>query len=806
MLPDHARVVIVGGGSVGCGLLYHLAKEGWADCVLIEKSELTSGSTWHAAGMTTHCIANEAVARMGDYSIELFQKLEEETGQSVTWHNCGSLRLAYDDDELDYLHYILSVGRALGHPMDVIGPDEIRTLHPFYKLDGVQAALSTPADGHVDPAGATLALAKGARQRGAKIIRHNRVVNIEAQPGGEWRVETEQGVIICEIVVNAGGTFARQIGQWVGLDLPIVCFAHQYFITEPIPELAELTRELPILRDDHEISVYTRQEQGSVLMGIYRDPHVVWLEGTPWESENELFEADFDSIMPSLDVALERFPLVSDKGIKQVINGAITYVPDGSMLLGPAPGLRNFWCACGVPTGVGWGPGIGKYLAQWIVHGSAEINMRQFDPRRFGEWAGYDYAIEKVGEDYVIRHHVAFPGRDRPAARPVRQSALYETLKARGAVFEQMFGWERPLWFALDGVPRRHLESFRRTPAAEMISRETRTVREKVGLLDLSGFGKLEVSGLDSEALLDRLTTNHVPSNVGGIVLTYLLNESGTIEAELTCIRLDSRKFYLLFSCFDEIRVLDWLRQHRAPAETLEISNVSDQYGCISIAGPLSRAVLQSVSTADFSNERFPRFTAREITVAEKRVRALRLSIVGELGWELHVPMNDLLPVYDALWEAGQAHGIGNFGIAAITAMRMEKAIMGTRELNSTTTLHEAGMTRFAKLAKDHFVGRDALQSQMNAKPAKALVYLKIDTDDADCHGSEAVSADGRVVGSITSCAFGPYVNQTLAFAYVDTDYSTPGTDLQVMVLGQVRHGRVLAAAAYDPDNRRLLM
>ncbi len=806
MLPSHARVVIVGGGSVGCSLLYHLSKEGWADCVLIEKSELTSGSTWHAAGLTTHCIANEAIARMGGYSIDLFQKLEQETGQSVTWHGCGSLRLAYTDDELDYLLYILSVGRALDHPMDIIGPNEIRALHPFYKLDGVKAALSTPADGHVDPAGATAALAKGARQRGAKVIRHNRVLNIEAQPNGEWCVLTEQGAITCEFVVNAGGTFARQIGKWVGLDLPIVCSAHEYLITEAVPELAELTRELPILRDDHEISVYSRQEQGSVLMGIYRDPHPVWLEGTPWESENELFEADYDSIMPSLEVALERFPLVADKGIKQVVNGAITYVPDGSMLLGPAPGLKNFWCACGVPIGVGWGPGIGKYLAQWIVHGSAQINMRQFDPRRFGRWAGYDYAIEKVKEDYVIRHQVPFPGRDRPVGRPVRQSTLFERLRSSGAVFEQMFGWERPAWFARNGVPQRHFESFRRTPAVQMIEHETQVVREKVGLLDLSGFAKLEVSGVGAESFLDRLTTNHLPRNIGGVTLTYLLNDKGTIESELTCTRLTQERFYLLFSSFDEIRVLDWLHQHKAPGETVDISNVSDEFGVIAIAGPLSRSVLQAVTTAGLSNEHFPWFTAQEITVAGKRVRALRLSVVGELGWELHVLMTDLLAVYNALWQAGQADGIDNFGIAALTAMRLEKAIKGTRELNTTSNLREANMMAFVKLEKNRFVGRDAVQIQAEEDPLQTFVYLTVDVEDADCHGSEAVLVDSRLIGSITSCAYGPHLGQTLAFAYIDADYAAPGTELQVMALGKIRDARVLPAPAYDPENRRFHM
>ena len=808
MLLGHARVVIIGGGIVGCSLLYHLAKAGWSDCVLVEKAELTSGSTWHAAGAITHSIANQAVARMAGYGIDLYQTLEQETGQSVSWHGCGSLRLAYTSDQLDFLEYILSVGRALGHPMEIIGPEEIERLHPFYRHPSIKAALHTPADGHVDPAGATLALAKGARQLGARVVRHNRVLGLQQAVADGWRVITEQGDILCETVVNAGGTYARQIGRWVGLDLPVVCAAHQYLVTEPIPELANLNHEIPLIRDGHEISAYFRQERNSLLMGFYEksEPHLVWLDGTPWSSESELFEPDLDPILPSIEIATKRMPILADVGIRRVVNGAIMYTPDGTMLLGPAPGLRNFWCACGVSVGIAWGPGVGKYLAQWMVQGGADINMRPFDPRRFGRWATYDYAIEKVKEDYVLRHEVAFPGRDRPAARPVRRSALYGRLREGGAVFEQMFGWERPLWFAREGTPPEHVNGFRRTVMHEMIAHEVNAVRERVGVLDLSGFGKIDICGPDAAAFLDRLTTNRLPRSDGGIALTYLLNKQATIEAELTCTRLAADRFFLLFAALDETRVLDWLSDNKRASENVILANRSDEIGCLLVAGPSSRDTIGCLTDADLSSGRFRPLTGREISIAGCAVRALRVSLVGELCWELHARMEDLPALYDALCDVGAPFGIEDFGTAALNGMRFEKAFKGTRELNGTSSLVETGMMRFAKFDKGDFVGRSALLQKAETVPTARCVYLDVETRDSDCHGSEAVFREGQIVGSVSSGAFGPTVQRSLAFAFVATDSAHAGTELDLMLLGELRRARVRDGAAYDPTNERVLM
>ncbi|MEO1274979.1 MAG: FAD-dependent oxidoreductase, partial [Pseudomonadota bacterium] len=514
-LPSHARVVIIGGGIMGCGLAYHLAHEGWTDIVLLEKAELTSGSTWHAAGQITHSTSSFGLGKCVGYNIDLYSKvLEEETGQSVTWHGCGSLRLAYTQDELDWLKQTISVGKGLGFPMQIVSPEEIRALHPFYNLEGVKAALHTPDDGHVDPSGAAMALAKGARQLGARIIRRCRATNVTQAASGEWQVETEQGTITCQHVVNAGGTYARQVAAWSGYDLPATSMTHHYLVTDTVPEFQALDHELPVVRDDRLVSGYIRMEQKSGLIGIYEkaNPNTVWEDHCPWEAENELFEADYDRIMPWLENAMERMPILAELGIKREVHGAISHPPDGNPLIGPAPGLQNYWCCCGTQIGIGWGPGLTRELARWMVHGAAEISMREFDPRRFGAYANKDYQVTKAKEDYLLRHEIPFPHFNRLEARPVKPSALYEDLKAEGAVFEEVYGHERPRWFAPEGTAAADIYGFNRSPALhDIIAAECRAVQERAGIMDISAFSKVEVSGPHAAAFLDALLPNRLP-------------------------------------------------------------------------------------------------------------------------------------------------------------------------------------------------------------------------------------------------------------------------------------------------------
>ncbi len=788
---------------MGCGLAYHLAHEGWRDILLLEKAELTSGSTWHAAGQITHSTSSFGLGRCVDYNIGLYAgKLEQETGQSVTWHGCGSFRLAYSDDEMDWLRHTLSVGRALGFNIELVGPERIRELHPFYNLEGVQGALHTPDDGHADPSGITQALATGARQQGVKIVRRCRTTDIKQLPSGEWKVTTELGDVTCEHVVNAGGTYARQMGEWSGLQLPMTSMTHHYFVTDTVPQFLELKRELPVIRDDKLVSGYIRMEQKSGLIGIYEkeNPNAVWLDECPWEAENELFEADYDRVMPWLENAIDRMPIFTELGIKREVHGAISHPPDGNPLIGPAPGVKNYWCCCGTQIGIGWGPGLTRELARWMVHGAADISMREFDPRRFGDYADKDWQVIKAEEDYCLRHEIPFPHFNRLAGRPVKPSPLYERLKAKGAVYEEVYGHERPRWFARESTAQEDHYSFRRNVVHDMVAAEVKVVREAVGIMDISAFTKVEVSGPEAESFLDRLVPNRLPKKVGGIALTHLLNRRGRIEIELTVVRLVEDRFYLVCAAFFEQRLLDHLAQQR-DGETVEIIKRSDDWAAITIQGPRSRDVLAAATPALLNNANFRWLCAREIEIAGKEMWAFRMSYAGELGWEIHGPREDMLAVYDALWAAGEAHGIADYGSFAMNVLRMEKGFKGASELTNEVTLPEADVMRFVKLDKD-FLGKAETEVSLGSALPWVCAYLAIEADDrTDGHGGEAVLLNGAVVGTTSSVAYGHSVGSILAFAYVKPEAADTETDLEVVIMGEARKARVLGTAAYDPEN-----
>jgi len=803
MVPSQARVVIIGGGIMGCGLAYHLAHQGWTDVVLLEKAELTSGSTWHAAGQITHSTSSHALGRCVGYNIGLYSKvLETETGQSVTWHGCGSLRLAYTDDELDWLRQTISVGKGLGFPMEIVGPGRIRELHPFYNLDGVKAALHTPDDGHVDPAGAAFALAKGARQLGVKIVRRCRATNVTRGPKGEWLVETEQGPIACEHVVNAGGTYARQVARWSGYDLTATSMTHHYLVTDAVPEFQALDRELPVVRDDRLVSGYIRMEQKSGLIGIYEkaNPNTVWEDHCPWEAEHELFEPDYDRIMPWLENAMARMPVLAELGIKREVHGAISHPPDGNPLIGPAPGLRNYWCCCGTQIGIGWGPGLTRELARWIVHGAADINMREFDPRRFGAYADQTYQVTKAKEDYLLRHEIPFPHFNRLAGRPVKPSPLHDDLEAAGAVMEEVYGHERPRWFAPEGVEAKDIYGFRRTALHDIVGAEVRAVRERAGIMDISAFAKVEVSGPDAAAFLDRLLPNRLPAT-GRVGLSHILNANGRIELECTVARLAADRFYLVCAAFFEQRLNDNLTFARA-GENVTMANRSTGWGALALNGPRARDILAACTPADLSNAGFPWMAVREIAIGGHRLRAFRMSYAGELGWELHGPRDAILGAFRALTAAGRPHGLANYGSFAMNAMRMEKAFRGAGELTNEVTLPEADVMRFVRMEKD-FRGKAGTQASLAGPLPWLCAYLEVEADGrSDGNGGEAVLAGRRQVGAVSSIAFGHSVGKLLAFAYLRPDCARPGTALEILIMGEPRKARVLAGPAYDPESR----
>ncbi|MEC3862644.1 FAD-dependent oxidoreductase [Mesobacterium sp. TK19101] len=800
--PTQARVVIVGGGVMGVGLAYHLGHEGWGpDTVLLEKAELTSGSTWHAAGQITHSTSSYSLGKCVDYNIGLYSgALEAETGQAVTWHGCGSFRLAYTPDEMDWLRHTLSVGRSLGFNIALVGPEKVAELHPFYNLDGVLGALHTPDDGHVDPTNVTMALAAGARQKGVRIFRHTRATNITQLPSGEWLVETEKGAIICEHVVNAGGTYARQMGEWSGLQLPMTSMTHHYFVTEPVPEFANLDRELPVIRDDRKVSGYIRMEQKRGLTGIYEkeNSNSVWHDECPWDYENWLFDADYDRVMPWLEESLNRMPIFADLGITREVHGAISHPPDGNPLIGPAPGVRNYWCCCGTQIGIGWGPGLTRELARWMVHGAAGISMRDYDPRRFGSYATKEWQIIKAHEDYKLRHEIPFPHFNRLAGRPVKPSPLYDRLKDKGAVYEEVYGHERPRFFA-KGIDQRDHYGFGRTPVHDVVGAECRAVREAVGIMDISAFTKVQVEGSGAADLLDRLTANRLPQKVGGIGLTHILNRAGTIELETTVVKLGEGRYYLVCAAFFEQRLLDHLAAHRT-GEDVTITCLSTDWAALALNGPRARDVLAACTDADLSNAGFRWLSAREITVAGVTLWALRLSYAGELGWELHIPRDGALTVYDALIEAGQGLGITDYGSFAMNSLRMEKAFKGAGELTNEVTLAEADVLRLARTDKD-YLGK---AKTLNPERRWVCAYLEIDPDGGhDGHGGEPVLIDGTVVGSTASVAYGHTVGKILAFAYIRPEANLPGQEVEVIIAGQPRAGRILGAAAFDPESQR---
>ncbi len=803
-MKQHARVVVIGGGALGAGLLYFLTKEGWDDIVLIEKGELTSGSTWHAAGLIPHFIGGLSMAKVHQEGPALYRTLEAETGQATGWHGCGAIRLALTDEEVDWFHYVKGILDTVGSECHLISPSEILKLHPLLVVDDVKLGFYTPNDGHTDPASATNAMAAGARQGGATIYRHTRVTGTRLLDNGEWEVTTDQGTIVCEHLVNAAGSFAKQIGEWVGLDLPIVNMEHHYLVTENLAEVEALDHEPPVVRDP-KASCYYRQEQQGILIGPYERANAqAWgLDGVDWSFDMELLSPALERLETSLAHAAERIPCWTNAGIKRVVNGPITHTPDGGFLLGPAESLKNYWLCCGASIGITQGPGCGKYLAQWMVHGQTEINVRDMDPRRYGKWASGDYAIAKSVDEYQQMYQPHLPGEYRDAGRPTRVTPLYQKLKQAGAVYADTFGWERAKWYASDGVEEEY--GFRRNNSFDAVAKECRAVREAVGLTDLSSFAKYEVTGKDAFTFLERICANRVPAKDGGIVLSQMLTTLGGIESEatVTCLSLDH--YYLLSGAVAELHDLDWLIQHIEEGEDVTVRNVTDDYGVLVITGPRSRDVLSGLTDAGLTNDDgFTWMSAREISVAGIDVRALRVSYVGELGWELHCPMDRIADLDDALMQAGKDHGIRRFGTYAMNSLRLEKAYKGWgSELTTEISLVESDMLRFARKSGG-YIGAEVVEQKTRDGVPIHLVYCEVEATDADPMGNEPVLDGENIVGVTTSGGYGHCVQKSLAFAYVNTGFEAPGTTFDIRILGERRKATVLSEAVWDSENERL--
>lgn len=798
-MKSHARVVVIGGGIMGAGLLYHLAKEGWTDVMLVEKGELTSGSTWHAAAFIPHFIGNPAMAKIHSYASKIYKELEAETGQATGFHDCGTIRLGATQDEHDWYCRVRSMLRSQGTECHIIGPEEISKLHPLLDLEGEKFGIYTPGDGHTDPAGSTHALAIGARAMGAEISLRNRVVDIKQKSDLTWEVITENGTIIAEHVVNAAGSFAPQIGAMIGAKVPVVSIPHHYLVTESLDEVIALDKETPTIRDPR-ASCYYREEQQGLIIGPYEmEGAETWgVDGIPWSFDTELLPENMDVIMPCLEAAAKRIPAFASAGIKQVVCGAITHVPDLGILIGPAAGFRNFWLCCGSSVGLTQGPGAGKYLAQWMVHGQAEIDINELDARRFGDWAVGSYTNQRSLEGYHQMFQVHLPGDNMGAGRPVNTTPIYDKLKAQGAQFAENFGWEVPKWFAPKGVSER--SGYRRSNWFDSVAAECRAVRERVGVMDKTSMSKFDVSGTDSTKFLERVLADHLPQANGDIVVARALTKQGGIECEFTVTRIDDDHYYLLSPTMSQLRSLDWLTHCAEDFENVTITNVTHEFGVLAIAGPRSREVLTKLTDEDLGNSAFPWLNAREVDVAGMQVRALRTSDVGELGWELHLAMSQLEALYDALTDAGAEFEMTSFGLYAANSLRMEKAYKSWGyELTATKTAVESGHAQ-TKRSDCRFIGSEALKRSA----ANSLIYLEVEAEDADVFGIEQVFANGRAVGLTTSGAFGHTVGKSLAFAYVEPGSATSDTELEVEILGRRCRARILDDAVYDPQNSRL--
>ena len=805
-MPSEARVVVIGGGVAGCSLLYHLTRLGWNDVILVEKDELTSGSTWHAAGLCTQFIASYNLMKLLRYSLDLFTSLEADTGQAVDFHRCGSVRLAKSQDRLDEFHYRKGIADMVGVPFEIVTPERAQQLFPLVDLDGIVGAAHLPTDGWVDPTGLTQALAKGARSQGAQILRHTAVTAIE-RSGRSWIVKTSKGEIRAEIVVNAAGQWARQIGHMVGVEFPIVPLEHHYLVTEPVEELRSLDVELPVLRDA-DASFYVREEAGALLVGAFERNTKPWgLGGIPDDFHSSLLPPDLDRLEDVLEAAATRVPAFANAGIKSIVNGPDGYTPDGRCLMGPVPGLPNYHVLAGFSIfGIVFGGGAGKYAAEWIVEGQTSDNMWELDVRRFGDYANSTkYVAERACDVYEREYAVHYPEEERPAGRPFKTGPLYDRLHARGAVYGARFGWERPLWFSLGG-PGRDEYSFRRGNWHAAVGAECSAVRSSVGVLDQTSFAKYEVSGPGAEGFLDRLCANTLPSSIGRMSLTQMCTPRGGIECDVTVTKLAEHRFYVVSAAATERHDFEWMARHLPEDESVELTNVTNREAVLTLAGPRSRDVLQAITDTDCSRTALPFFRCRELHAGMVPVRALRVSYVGELGYELHHPMHYQRYLYDLLIEAGRSFGLVDFGYRALDSMRLEKAYrLWGFDMSADYTPLEAGMARFVDFEKGDFIGRDALLRQRERGLEQELACLVVDAADADPHGYEPILDGQERIGYVASGGYGHTVEKTIVLAYLPTAYVEPGTELAVRVLGECRAARVVEQPLYDPENQRLL-
>ena len=801
-MKNHARVVVIGGGVVGVSVLYHLTKAGWKDVLLIERAELTSGSTWHAAGGMHTVNGDPNVAKLQQYTINLYKEIEQISGQSCGVHITGGIMLAGTRERVDWLKMAVARGRYLGMDLELISVDEAAKLFPLMDKKHFLGAIYDPIEGHVDPYGVTHAYAKSAQIGGAEIVRQTRVVDLTQRADGTWDVVTTHGTVHAEHVVNAAGLWAREVGRMVGLELPILAMEHQYLITGDMPQLAGQKEQLHCI--DFEGEIYLRQERAGMLMGTYERAGVPWSEKTtPWDFGQDLLPNDLERIAPSLEVGFEHFPALGDAGIRKVVNGPFTFAPDGNPLVGPVRGLRNYWVACGVMAGFSQGGGVGLALSQWMVHGDPGADIWGMDVARFGDWATLRYTNAKVRENYSRRFRIRFPNEELTAARPLRTTPIYERLAARHAVFGDYCGLEHPLWFAPSSAEARDEFSFRRSNSHPHVGAECQAVGNAVGLLEISNYGKFEVTGEGAEAWLSHLMANRVPK-VGRMTLTPMLNERGKLIGDFTVCRIAAERFFLVGTYAAEVYYQRWFERHLPPTG-VHIRSCAVEYVGLALAGPLSQQLLQGLVHEDLSTAAFPFMSFRRLDVGMIPALVGRVSFTGELGYEIWVTSDYQRALYDLIVGAGREAGLRDFGGRALNSLRIEKGFGSwAREFRPIYGPYEAGLGRFVDLKKGDFIGRDAALEEQASGGRLRLLTFTIDAADADAIADEPIFHDGKAVGWVTSGAYGHRIGASVALGYVPAALAAADSGFEVEIIGERRRATRVAAPPYDPTGARM--
>ena len=803
-MKDQARVVVIGGGVVGCSILFHLAKMGWKDVILLERNELTSGSSWHAAGQIHTISSDPNISRLQDYTINLYKEIEETSGHSVGMHSTGGYYLASNQSWHDYLKRERSKARSMGLEQEFVSLDEVVEKHPLINPENYVAALWDPLDGDIDPSGVTYAYAKSARVHGAEFYTHTPVIETNQRPDGSWDVVTEKGNIHAEHIVNAGGLWARELGRMSGIHLPVVPMEHHYLITEEIDKITALPegQRLPACID-YEANIYFRQERSGLLLGTYEPQSTPWsLDGTPQTFGHDLLEPDLDRIADRLALAFERIPSLQNAGIKDTINGPFVFSPDGNPMIGPVPGMKNYWTAVGVMAGFCQAGGVGKTLAEWMIEGEPSIDVWAMDIARFGDFATPEWGVIKSSENYERRFVMTFPNETLPKGRRQKTTSIYDRLTQKGAVWQDSFGLENVLWFASSPEDAYEEPTFHRSRSHEYVAKEVEAVRASVGASEVANFANHKFTGKGAKAFLNKVLAGRIP-RPGRVNLTPMLLESGKLNGDLTVACIDDETYYLFGSSVAQNMHLRWFEMHLEGVQDVVYQNMTDDFHGIAISGPNSRELLSRLTREDVSSDGFKFRDIRDTFVGGVPALCVRISFTGELGYEIYVAPQYQLKLFEAIEEVGEDLGLKWFGGRALMSMRLEKSWGAwTMDFRPDFTIMESGLDFFVDWDKD-FIGKKAALIEKMKGPTKKLSVIQIETK-TDVSGDEAVMHNGECVSYITSGGYGHSVQRSLAMTYLPVELIDSKTTLEVEILGEFHKASIVMEPLYDPSGSKM--